>query len=316
MNDIVDEVVSDIEPVGVLRDQLTDIVQSTIALLPALIVVAVVLTLTALIAWGVRRAIDRAFRNRKRVRNSLRTLFVNLAGILVWFAGLMISAIILFPNLTPSSLVAGLGLGTVAIGFAFKDIFENFLAGIIILFREKMRMNDYIECEGLEGQIEEILIRETHIRRTDGQLVIVPNAMLFKNPLRIITDQDERRTTIIVGVAYGEDVDQARSVIRDAVDGCDSVIRPRRPIQIFAREFNSSSIDFEVTWWTGSKPVDERKSRDEVVAAVKRALDDAGIEIPFPYRTLTFKEPLPLIRPANDEGRDDEERGGFEEAAE
>ena len=74
------------------------------------------------------------------------------------------------------------------------------------------------------------------------------------------------------------------------------MIRPRRPVQIFAREFNSSSIDFEVTWWTGSKPVDERRSRDEVVAAVKRALDEAGIEIPFPYRTLTFKEPLSLSR--------------------
>ena len=312
VNDIVTEVVGEVEPVRVLTEQLAEIAQGAVALLPSLIVVAIVLTLTALIAWGVRRGIDRAFRNRKRVRNSLRTLFVNLAGILVWFAGLMISAIILFPNLTPSSLVAGLGLGTVAIGFAFKDIFENFLAGIIILFREKMRMNDYIECEGLEGQIEEILIRETHIRRTDGQLVIVPNAMLFKNPLRIVTDLDERRTTIIVGVAYGEDVDEARRVIKNAVEDCDSVIRPRRPIQIFAREFNSSSIDFEVTWWTGSKPVDERRSRDEVVASVKRALDEAGIEIPFPYRTLTFKEPLPVIRPKPE----DDDRSSFEEAAE
>ena len=311
MNDIIDEVAGEVEPVNVLRQQIATIIEGSIALLPSLIVVTVVLTLTALVAWGIRRGIDRALRNRKRVRASLRTLFVNLAGILVWFAGLMISAIILFPNLTPSSLVAGLGLGTVAIGFAFKDIFENFLAGIIILFRAKMRMNDYIECEGLEGQVEEILIRETHIRRTDGQLVIVPNAMLFKNPLRIVTDQDERRTTIIVGVAYGEDVDESRTVIKRAVESCDSVIRPRRPVQIFAREFNSSSIDFEVTWWTGSKPVDERRSRDEVVAAIKKSLDEAGIEIPFPYRTLTFKEPLPLIRPAEDEGRE-----GFEEAAE
>ena len=309
MNELLDDYVPDIEPVNVLRQQIADIIVGVINVAPTILVALFVLVLTGLAVWAVHRGVEKSLRNRRRIRPSLKRLFVNLGGILVWFVGIMIAAVILFPGLTPSSLVAGLGLGSVAIGFAFKDIFENFLAGIIILFRAKMRIGDFIECEGLEGQIEDILIRETHIRRTDGQLTIAPNAMLFKNPLRIVTDLDERRITIIVGVAYGEDVDASRTVIKRAVEGCDSVIRPRRPVQIFAREFNSSSIDFEVTWWTGSKPVDERQSRDEVVAAVKRALDDAGIEIPFPYRTLTFKEPLPLVRP-----RDDEQR--FDEAAE
>ena len=275
-------------------------------------IAVLVLVITGLLVWAVHRGIERTLRNRRRVRPSLKRLLANLAGILVWFFGIMVAAIILFPGLTPSSLVAGLGIGSVAIGFAFKDIFENFLAGIIILFRSKMRIGDYIECEGLEGQIEDILVRETHIRRTDGQLVIAPNAMLFQNPLRVLTDLDERRITIIVGIAYGEDVDEGRTVIKRAVEGCDTVIRPRRPVQIFAREFNSSSIDFEVAWWTGSTPVDERRSRDEVVAAIKRALDEAGIEIPFPYRTLTFKEPLPLVRPGEGGAREE----GYDEAAE
>jgi len=96
-------------------------------------------------------------------------------------------------------------------------------------------------------------------------------------------------------LAYGEDVDQSREVIRAAAEGCQTVSR-EKPIEIFAEQFASSSIDFEVTWWTGSTPLDVRKSRDEVVAAVKRALDDAGIESPFPYRTLTFNEPLQLAR--------------------
>ena len=311
MNEIIDDIATDIEPVGILRQQMIDIVAGVIAVGPSLLVAFLVLLLTGLLVWAVHHALERGLRNRTRIRNSLKRLLVNLAGIAIWFFGIMIAAIILFPGLTPSSLVAGLGLGGVAIGFAFKDVFENFLAGIIILFRAKMRIGDHIECEGIEGQIEDILVRETHIRRTDGQLTIAPNAMLFKNPLRIVTDLDERRVTIVCGVAYGEDVDEARAVIKRAVEGCDTVIRPRRPVQIFAREFNSSSIDFDVTWWTGSKPVDERRSRDEVVAAVKRALDEAGIEIPFPYRTLTFKEPLPLIRPKN-EGADER----FDEAAE
>jgi small-conductance mechanosensitive channel len=125
-------------------------------------------------------------------------------------------------------------------------------------------------------------------------LVIVPNSILFKNPVTIRTDKDLRRVTVICGVAYDVDLDTARSVISDAVKTCGTVEVNDKSVQIFATEFASSSINFEVTWWTGSTPLAVRASRDEVVAAVKRALDDAGIEIPFPYRTLTFKEPLPI----------------------
>ncbi len=89
----------------------------------------------------------------------------------------------------------------------------------------------------------------------------------------------------------------------------DSVRDDVKDVQIFAQEFADSSINFEVTWWTGSRPVDIRRSRDKVVAAVKGALDEAGIEIPFPYRTLTFKEPLETLRT-------DREAGGGRDAAE
>ena len=89
------------------------------------------------------------------------------------------------------------------------------------------------------------------------------------------------------------------------VEGLQSVDK-RRPIQIFAKAFGSSSIDFEVTWWTESRPVDIRMSRDEVVEAAKSALDKAGIEIPFPYRTLTFKEPLEVAQMSELRGDDTE----------
>ena len=147
---------------------------------------------------------------------------------------------------------------------------------------------------GLEGKVENILVRETHVRQSDGQLVIIPNSMLFKNPVIIRTDLDQRRTTIICGVAYSEDIEQSRAVITEAVMGCESVISDSRPVQVFAQEFADSSINFEVTWWTGSKPLDIRYSRDEVVQSIKSALDNANIEIPFPYRTLTFNESLKI----------------------
>ena len=286
------------DPIGRMMKQLNEIWFGFVETVPQIAVALIVLIVTAFVAkavkWAVRRATGRA-----KLRPSLRSFFELIGSLAAWIVGLMIAAVVVFPNLTPASMIAGLGIGTVAIGFAFKDIFENFLAGIFILLRREMRIGDFVECESIEGKVERIAIRETHIRQTDGQLVIVPNSYLFKNPLTIRTDLDQRRITVICGVAYGEDIDVSRDVIREAVEGCDGVITDGRPVEIFAQEFADSSINFEVTWWTGSKPVDIRTSRDKVVASVKRALDDAGIEIPFPYRTLTFKEALPLATEGN-----------------
>ncbi|WP_296419366.1 mechanosensitive ion channel family protein [Pseudooctadecabacter sp.] len=285
------------DPVNILLEQLRAIAEGAIAIAPQLLIAIVFLFIT----WGVSKLAQFVLRtslDKTSLRKSLRELFQLLMGILIWTIGVLVAMVIVFPNLTPSSILAGLGLGSVAIGFAFKDVFENFLAGIIILFRPQMRIGDHIECEDVEGKVEHIAIRETHIRQTDGQLVIVPNSILFKNPVWVRTDQDKRRVTVACGVAYDVDVDEAREVITRAVKGCDSVRHSDDPVQIFAQEFGESSINFEVTWWTGSAPVDVRSSRDEVVAAVKRGLDEAGLEIPFPYRTLTFKEPLPVQQKA------------------
>lgn len=244
------------------------------------------------VGWLVPKVLGKA-----RVRRALIDVARMTALALVWVFGILIAATIAFPTITIGKIFAAAGVGGIAIAFAAKDTLENFFAGIMLLIREPFRKGDFIDCEDLEGKVEDITIRDTRIRQTDGQLIVAPNSMFYKNPVTVLTDGDLRRTTIICGVAYDEDVDQAREVILNAVKKVDSVRDDVKDVQIFAQAFGASSIDFEVTWWTGSAPVDIRRSRNKVVAAVKRALDDAGIEIPFPYRTLTFKEPLPLLQP-------------------
>lgn len=287
-------------PLRILQDQALGLWTALIALIPNIAAAVLTLILTWLAAALFVRALARVLR-RTRMRASLQAALLSLMRIVVWIVGLMLSATIVFPNLTPTKLLAGLGLGSIAVGLAFKDIFENFIAGILILVREPMRIGDDIECEDVSGRVEEITIRDTYLRKRSGELVVVPNSYLFKNPITVLTDRRGRRIEIIVGVAYGEDVDASREVILAAFDGLDSIDRDKR-IDVFAREFNSSSIDFLVRWWTGSTPIEEHRSRDQVVSAIKRALDEAGIEIPFPYRTLTFKEPLALERREAAEG--------------
>ncbi|WP_144057971.1 mechanosensitive ion channel family protein [Novipirellula maiorica] len=255
---------------------------------PLLIAAAIVLVVTSLLAKFVGWSIVRILDNRK-LRTSLKDLVYQLVSIAVWIVGILTATVVAFPGMTPSKALTVLGLGSVAVGFAFKDIFENFFAGILILWRYPFDRGDFITCDDLTGRVEQITIRNTLIRRLDGELAVVPNANLFKSTVDVLTNQPQRRVRIICGVAYDEDVDQSREVIRKAVQGCESV-EGVRAVEIFAQEFASSSVNFEVAWWTGAKPLDVRRSRDEVIAAIKRELDEAKIEIPFPYRTLVFKD--------------------------
>ena len=275
-----------------LRDQLQDMGEGFVESLPSLAIAIFIVFLTWIVArFGAR--ISDMIVGRTELRASLKTLIDTLVKLGIWLAGLFIAAIVVMPGLTAASLLAGLGIGAVAIGFAFQDIFENFLAGVLIMLREKMRIGDVIECEGITGKVEHITLRETHVRKLSGELTVVPNSILFKNPVEILTDDSQRRHEVVVGVSYDTQLDRAAEVIRQAVEDVEDVLASKG-IDIFAQEFNSSSVDFLVRWWAGSTPRDGWESKDKVIRAIKAALDDAEIEIPFPYVTHTFKETVPV----------------------
>ena len=200
--------------------------------LPQLLAALLFLAFVWLIVWAVQAAVPRAMR-RAHMRRALIDVVMMLLTVGLWLFGILIAVTIAFPTITPGKALTALGVGGVAIGFAFKDVFENFLAGILLLIREPFQVDDFIECEGIEGQVEVITIRDTHVRQTDGQLVVAPNAMFFKNPVTIRTAKGIRRTTVICGIAYGEDVDHARSVIAEAVRAVDSVRDDVKDVQVF-----------------------------------------------------------------------------------
>lgn len=256
----------------------------------------VIAILVVLLFWGISsiasRSIDRVLRHSK-LRTSLRELLVRLVSIGLWVTGLLIAALIVFPGLTPAKALGGLGVMSLAVGLAFKDIFENFFAGMLILWRFPFENGDFIECEGVVGRVEDVTARMTKVRMVSGELVVLPNAVLFKNAVKILTAQPARRMRVVIGVGYGESVANAVQLITKTVKSCSS-IEQQHPVEVFPDEFADSSINIEVCWWAGSTPLAQRKSRGEVLTAIKEALDDANIEIPFPYRTLTFNGAVPI----------------------
>ena len=279
--------VLEVDAAAVTMSTVAEIWRSFLGHLPLIGAAVAVLLVTWAVASGVN-AFGTRMLSRWRRRESLKELLLRLVYLLIWVLGLLLTAIVLFPGLTPSRALGGLGLVSIAVGLAFKDIFENFFAGILILWRFPFERGDFIECQGLVGRVERVLVRMSYIRKTTGALVVVPNSFLFKNPVTVMTSLPARRVTVMLGIAYGEDLERAVATVERAVGEC-STLAEGRPVQIFPQGFGDSGIDIELTWWTGATPLEVRTSRAEVVVAVKRALDGAGIEIPFPYRTLVFK---------------------------
>ena len=275
-----------------LEDQLTSMAESTVEMLPAFVIGIILLVITWVLARSASR-IAKKLIGSTELRPSLQALLETLVRLGIWTVGLMIIALVIFPNFNPAGLIAGLGVGAVAIGLAFQDFFENFLAGVMIMLREKMQIGDVIESDGILGTVEHISLRDSHIRAFSGELHIVPNSQLFKNPVEIWTDAPFRRFEVVIGVAYDTDLDDASAVLEKAVKSCD-LVNKDKPIQILADNFNSSSVDFLVRWWAASSGSGAVDNRDQVVRAIKRGLDNAKIEIPFPYITHTFKEQVPL----------------------
>ncbi|MDF1740056.1 MAG: mechanosensitive ion channel family protein [Verrucomicrobiales bacterium] len=283
------------EVTDTLQDTVGSVWATFIERLPFIVAGIVVLIATAIVVSIFTRLLNKFLRRNESMRDSLRDLLGRLASIALWFVGLTIAAIVVFPGIDLAKALGGLGLLSVAVGLAFQDIFENFFAGILLLWRFPFEKGDFIECGDVEGKVADIQIRMTLIRKSTGELIIVPNSYLFKNPVEVLTDKPLRRVHITAGVGYGEDVAASTRVIIDALESCESV-STRKPVEVYPSGFGASSVDIDVAWWTDSKPGDVRRSKGEVITSIKVALDEAGIEIPFPYRTLTFSEPLKFER--------------------
>lgn len=275
-----------------LQETVLSIWYDFIAHTPYILAAMLVLMLTSVISLLVGKVIGK-MAGRSKMRGSLKELTQRMVRITVWILGILLAAMVVFPGLTPAKALGGLGLASVAIGFAFKEIFENFFAGILLLWKYPFEKGDFIECQDILGRVENISVRMTELRRPDGELVVVPNSFLFKNPVFVLTHEKSRRIRIMTGVAYSEDARSVLPIIKEAVESCELIVKGK-DVEVFLNGFGSSSMDIEVTWWSDPTPLGERKSRSEVVGAIKQALDDAQIEIPFPYRTLTFNEPLPV----------------------
>ncbi|MEO1268170.1 MAG: mechanosensitive ion channel family protein [Myxococcota bacterium] len=258
--------------------------QAALEILPALLMAIVLWTGFWFLAKFIRQFAEKLAETFTD-DPSLKRLFATLSRITVLTVGTLIAAAVVFPGLDVGDLVGVLGFTSVAVGFAFKDIFQNFLAGIIILTQRPFTIGDQIQAGTIGGEVKDINIRSSIIKTYDGQQIILPNTDLLTQAVTVRTAEMLRRSTFSTGIGYGEDIEQARDVMREALAHCD-LVETEPPPQLHVVAHDSSSINFAIRYWSRSDMSTVRRAEDQVATALKYALDDAGIEIPFPQRDL------------------------------
>jgi small-conductance mechanosensitive channel len=256
-------------------------------LLPNLGIAAVVFL--AFLAAGsvVRRTVLRI--SRRRHRDDLGGLLAGAARWSLIVLGLLVVATIVFPSIKPADLLSALGIGTVAVGFAFRDILQNWLSGLLILYRQPFKRGDQIRSGEFEGTVDAIEARATLIRTYDGQQVVIPNSDIYTRAITVRTAFPARRSQCDVGVGYGDDIGHACEVIVKAMQGMDGVAADPAP-DALPWSFDSSSVTIRARWWSGSRRSDVVHAQARVIPAIRGALAEAGIDMPFPTRVVLLHD--------------------------
>lgn len=270
-----------------IEEKLNTWIETGIQHIPNLIVAIIFIiffSLFARIAGNVmRKVLRRAFDSHQiadLITAILKTCLI-LMGIFICldFVGL---------KGTVTSLLAGAGIIGLAIGFAFQDMTENLIAGIVMGIRKPFKIGDIVEADGVFGTVKTINLRNTLVETFFGQLEIIPNKILFRNILTNYTVIGERRIEVPVSISYADDPDQAAKLLVNALNECDFVIK-KQETNVYAESFGDSAINLLVWFWIDYPgQTGFMSARHQAISVIKNTLEEADILIPFPIRTLDF----------------------------
>jgi small-conductance mechanosensitive channel len=208
-------------------------------------------------------------------------------GYFFFLAGLVYALSVLSIRLGP--LLGALGIGGLAVAFAAQSILENFLSSIILQVRRPFRRGDQVLTNGLDGIVEDVNFRTVVLRTYSGERVLVPSAMVLRNPITNHTILGRRRTVLEIGISYDVDLESTLPLIIDTVTKTDGVLADPRP-EAYVEEFAESTVNLAVRFWHQPDMATMWKVRSAVAVTIKSALDAANVDMPFPQRVLRITQ--------------------------
>ncbi|ADJ28190.1 mechanosensitive ion channel family protein [Nitrosococcus watsonii] len=267
---------------GMAVERFDSWVDGAIRLLPNIVLALVVMILfyglAVLIQWLVQR------QSIRRGRHNLGRMLGSFSKWAVILSGFLLAATIVLPTLNPGDLIAGLGVSSVAIGFAFKDILQNWLAGLLILLRQPFEVDDQIKVDSHEGTVEQIETRATIIKTYDGQRILIPNSYIYTHAVIVKTAYEKRRSQYDININYdnsansiGETCERIRGAIAQVAE-----VETNPPPEALAWDLTEDKVTIRARWWTNSHRANISRVRAAVINAIRQVLDQGRTE-PKPH---------------------------------
>jgi len=226
---------------------------------------------------------------KTKLDNRLRILFSRLIVVFIVIIGIFTSLTVIIPGFTFASLVTGLGFTTFVIGFATKDILNNLLSGVLILWQQPFRIGDYLFVGSNQGKVEYIGVRATQLRKDDGELVLIPNGDMYSSAITIRGAGAERRMILKISVSYQCEIKKTKEVIAAVMKRTEGVVESPPPNAVVT-DLSADGVHISVYFWINTDKNSPMQVFDAVATNIKRAMDEAGIEM-YPPNAMIIQPP-------------------------
>lgn len=282
----------------VVLESINLMITGIFARLPFILAGIIVLIIFWLLSKVVRKLFLVATR-KTSLDARLRLLVSRLLVVLVVGLGILTSFTVMIPSFEFGSLIAGLGFSSFVVGFAAKDILNNFLSGILILWQRPFHIGDYLFVGKDQGKVEYIGVRATSLRKDDGELVLIPNGDMYSTALTIRGAGAKRRMNLKFNVGYGEPVEKAKTLTRAALDRTPGIVQDPPP-RVLVTDLSSDGVNITVNFWIKTNEDKPLEVFDRAAIAIIEDLDGAGIGV--------FQPGSIVVRPGQ-EAADEPEAG-------
>lgn len=268
---------------GAVFQSIDGLITSLFARLPYLLAGLIVILIFWLLS-RLARSIFLASTRRTKIDARLRILISRMLVVIVLTIGIFTSLTVIVPSFDFGSLIAGLGFTSFVVGFATKDILNNFFSGILILWQRPFEIGDYIFVDKNSGKVEFIGVRATSLRKDDGELVLIPNGDMYSNALTIRGAGAKRRMTLKFNLAFDADIDRAKELSHEALAKTEGVVAEPKP-NVYVADLTSDGVAMAANFWINTNESRPLKVFDRAAINVLRALDKGEIEL-FPPSSM------------------------------
>lgn len=277
-------------------DAIGTVAKRSVAMLPLMVLALIVLPL----AWWLSSLAARALRRWLLGGVSspfLRAVLARMLALPIFLIALYVVMQVAGLTQVALSLVGGAGVIGIIMGFAFRDIAENFLASLLLSLRQPFRAGDVIDVEGRLGSVHSMNTRSTVLISPEGNHIQIPNATVFKSIITNFTAAPEGRDSVTVGIGYDAAVSRAQEIIAGVLSQHQAVLDEPQPM-VLVEALGASTINLRAYYWVNVRNYSLLKVKSSVLRLMKTALMDAGISMPDDAREIIFPQGVPLVREA------------------